>query len=49
MKCIYSSAQENHYPKNYLVNGIPQANPESPERIGMLLRVNLRIAAGLHA
>ena len=37
MKCIYSSAQENHYPKNYLVNGIPQANPESPERIGMLL------------
>jgi len=37
MKCIYSSAQESHYPKSYLVNGIRQANPESPERIGMLL------------
>ena len=45
MKCIYSDAQEHHYPKSYLVNGVRQANPESPERISMLLEGVL--AAGL--
>lgn len=37
MKCIYSPAQEKHYPKSYLVNGVRQDNPESPVRVEMLL------------
>ena len=55
MKCIYSDAQEHHYPKSYLVNGVRQANPESPERISMLLEgvlaagLNNRISSGLQS
>lgn len=45
MKCVLSEVQKKHYPKNYLINGILQANPESPDRIAMLLEG--AIAAGL--
>lgn len=37
MKCINDERQDKHYPKSYLINGIREPNPESPDRIGMLL------------
>jgi acetoin utilization deacetylase AcuC-like enzyme len=37
MKVVYSEIQKNHYPKQFLVNGIMQPNPEMPERIDRLL------------
>ena len=45
MKCILADAQTKHYPESYLVNGKPQANPETPDRVDMLL--NGALAAGL--
>ena len=45
MKCVLSELQEKHYPKSYLINGIRESNPESPDRIAMLLEGAL--AAGL--
>lgn len=29
--------QRAHYPRNFLVNGAPQPNPEVPERVDRLL------------
>jgi acetoin utilization deacetylase AcuC-like enzyme len=37
MKVVYSDEQKNHYPKQFLVNGIMQPNPEMPERCNRLL------------
>ena len=37
MKCVFNAEQNKHYPKHYLVNGIQGANPESPERVELLL------------
>lgn len=37
MKVIYSEAHRQHYPRNFLVNGRQQANPEVPERADALL------------
>lgn len=38
MKCIVKAeSQKKHYPKKFLVNGVPQDNPEIPERIDLLL------------
>lgn len=37
MKCILKAdLQKEHYPKNFLVNGVPEANPETPERVDLL-------------
>ncbi len=39
MKAVLAEAeQKRHYPPSYLVNGVMQDNPESPERIAMLLQ-----------
>jgi acetoin utilization deacetylase AcuC-like enzyme len=45
MKCVLSSVQSKHYPKSFLVNGERQANPESPNRVDLLLQGALK--AGL--
>ncbi len=37
MKCVFNAEQNKHYPKHYLVNGVQGANPESPERVDLLL------------
>lgn len=37
MKCVFNPTQNKHYPKSYLINGIREPNPESPERIEVLL------------
>ena len=37
MKCVFHAAQKKHYPKSYLINGIRETNPESPDRIEPLL------------
>jgi len=37
MKCIYSPAQKKHYPESFLVNGERQPNPETPQRVDLLL------------
>jgi len=37
MKCVFDAEQNKHYPKSYLVNGVREANPESPERVDLLL------------
>lgn len=38
IKCILNAEdQQKHYPESYLVNGVRRANPETPERIGLLL------------
>lgn len=39
MKAVLAEEeQKRHYPPSYLVNGVMEANPERPERIGMLLQ-----------
>lgn len=38
MKCVFNAEQNKHYPKSYLVNGVREANPESPDRIDLLLQ-----------
>ncbi len=39
MKCVVDvTTQARHYPASYLVNGVRQENPETPERIGLLLQ-----------
>ena len=45
MKAFYAEEQRRHYPRAFLVNGIPRENPEQPERIDHLLAGAL--AAGL--
>ena len=45
MKCVLSPLQNKHYPEGFLVNGLRQKNPETPERIDILLKGAL--AAGL--
>ena len=37
MKVVYSNQQKEHYPKQFLVNGVMQPNPEVPERCDHLL------------
>jgi len=37
MKVIYHPDQKQHYPKQFLVNGCFQPNPEKPERLDRLL------------
>lgn len=37
MKVVFSETQRQHYPRQFLVNGTLQANPEVPERIDALL------------
>ena len=37
--------QRTHYPRNFLVNGAPQPNPEVPERLDRLLQA---VSAGAH-
>ena len=38
IKCVLSAnEQQKHYPESYLVNGVPQENPETPERVNLLL------------
>jgi acetoin utilization deacetylase AcuC-like enzyme len=37
MKVVYSDKQKSHYPKQFLVNGVMQPNPEKPERCDRLL------------
>jgi acetoin utilization deacetylase AcuC-like enzyme len=37
MKCVFNAQQNKHYPKSYLVNGVREANPESPQRVDLLL------------
>ncbi len=36
MKCVVDENQKNHYPTNFLVNGVRQDNPEKPERLSIL-------------
>lgn len=38
MKYVLANEQKKHYPKSFLVNGIPQPNPEMPERLDVLER-----------
>lgn len=38
MKCVFNTEQNKHYPKSYLVNGVREPNPESPDRIELLLK-----------
>ena len=39
MKAVLAEEeQKRHYPPSFLVNGVMEANPERPERIGMLLQ-----------
>lgn len=45
MKCVFSAQQNKHYPKSYLINGVRETNPESPDRIELLLAGAL--AAGM--
>ncbi len=37
MKVVYHPDQKQHYPKQFLVNGCFQPNPEMPERLDRLL------------
>jgi len=37
MKCVYANEQKKHYPESFLVNGERQANPETPQRVDLLL------------
>lgn len=37
MKIVYSDGHKSHYPKNFLVSGSPQENPEVPERAESLI------------
>lgn len=45
MQCVFHAEQNRHYPKTYLVNGVREPNPESPQRIELLLAGAL--AAGM--
>lgn len=45
MKCVFNAQQNKHYPKSYLVNGVRELNPESPQRVELLLEGAL--AAGM--
>jgi acetoin utilization deacetylase AcuC-like enzyme len=38
MKCVFNAKQNKHYPKSYLINGVREPNPESPERVELLLK-----------
>lgn len=37
MKFVYAEEQKSHYPKQFLVNGVMQPNPEMPERCDRLV------------
>jgi len=37
MKCVFSIQQNKHYPESFLVNGVRESNPESPQRVELLL------------
>lgn len=41
--------QKIHYPRNFLVNGAPQPNPEQPERVDRLLHAAIAGGHQLHA
>lgn len=45
MKCVFNAQQNKHYPKSYLVNGVREPNPESPQRVELLLEG--AVAAGM--
>ena len=45
MKCVFNANQNKHYPKSYLVNGERELNPESPQRVELLLAG--AVAAGM--
>ena len=45
MKCVFNAEQNKHYPKSFLVNGVREANPESPQRVDLLLEG--AVAAGM--
>lgn len=45
MKCVFNAQQNKHYPKSFLVNGVRETNPESPQRVELLLEGAL--AAGM--
>jgi len=49
MKVVYSENQKFHYPKQFLVNGIMQPNPEMPERCDRLLAAALESGCTLEA
>lgn len=38
MKCVFNAKQNKHYPKSFLVNGVRETNPESPDRVELLLK-----------
>jgi acetoin utilization deacetylase AcuC-like enzyme len=38
VKVIFAEAQKRHYPERFLVNGVPQPNPEAPGRADRLLK-----------
>ncbi|WP_026986966.1 histone deacetylase family protein [Fodinicurvata fenggangensis] len=41
MKVVFNEAQKRHYPRNFLVSGAQQPNPEVPERAERLLAAAL--------
>ena len=45
MRCVFNAEQNKHYPKSFLVNGVREANPESPQRVDLLLEG--AVAAGM--
>ena len=45
MKCVFNAQQNKHYPKSYLVSGVREPNPESPQRVELLLEG--AVAAGM--
>ena len=45
MKYVFNAAQNKHYPKSFLVNGVRETNPESPQRVDLLLEG--AVAAGM--
>ena len=45
MKCVFNAEQNKHSPKSFLVNGVREANPESPQRVDLLLEG--AVAAGM--
>ena len=47
MKVVFSEEQKRHYPRNFLVNGIMQPNPELPERCNSLLAGALNASCNL--
>jgi acetoin utilization deacetylase AcuC-like enzyme len=47
MKVVYSELQKKHYPRQFLVNGVMQPNPEMPERCERLLTGALNVGCEL--